>query len=71
MAPDMAVYLAMLELAGDHARHIFRITCTYYPHAMSEHVRDREEQVAADRRIRVLPPCRRLPSLSGPEADGR
>jgi hypothetical protein len=71
MAPDMAVYLAMLEMAGDHARHICRITCTYHPHAMSEHVRDRDEQIAADRRIRQLPPCRRLPSLSGPESDGR
>jgi glycosyltransferase involved in cell wall biosynthesis len=68
MAPDMAVYLAMLEMAGDHARHICRITCTYHPHAMSEHVRDREEQLAADRRIRRLPPCQPLASLVGDES---
>jgi glycosyltransferase involved in cell wall biosynthesis len=57
MAPDMAVYLAMLEMAGDHARHLYRITCTYHPHAMSEHIRDREAQLEADDRIRSLPPC--------------
>ena len=60
MAPDMAVYLAMLEMAGEHARHIYRITCTYHPHAMSEHVRDRAAQLAADERIRSLPPCQAL-----------
>ena len=64
MAPDMAVYLAMLEMAGDHARHVYRITCTYHPHAMSEHVRDREAQLAADERIRALPPCQPLEELT-------
>jgi len=63
MAPDMAVYLAMLELAGGHARHIYRITCTYHPHAMSEHIRDRAAQLAADQRIRALPPCQPLLAL--------
>jgi glycosyltransferase involved in cell wall biosynthesis len=63
MAPDMAVYLAMLEMAGEHARHIYRITCTYHPHAMSEHIRDRDAQLAADQRIRALPPCRALETL--------
>jgi hypothetical protein len=63
MAPDMAVYLAMLELAGGHARHIYRITCTYHPHAMSEHIRDRAAQLAADQRIRELPPCQPLLAL--------
>lgn len=66
MAPDTAVYLAMLEMAGVHSRHVYRITCTYHPHAMSEHVRDRSGQVAADRRIRTLPPCQPLRSLSSP-----
>jgi hypothetical protein len=64
MAPDMAVYLAMLEMAGEHARHIYRITCTYHPHAMSEHIRDRAAQLAADQRIRALPPCQPLIGLS-------
>ncbi len=64
MAPDMAVYLAMLEMAGKHARHIYRITCTYHPHAMSEHIRDRAGQLAADKRIRALTPCEPLRKLS-------
>jgi hypothetical protein len=68
MAPDMAVYLAMLEMAGEHARHIYRITCTYHPHAMSEHIRDREAQLAADERIRALPPCQPLGDLSSPSS---
>ncbi len=63
MAPDMAVYFAMLELAGNHARHIYRITCTYHPHAMSEHIRDREAQMAADGRIRSLPSLEALRSI--------
>ena len=64
MAPDMAVYLAMLEMAGDHARHLYRITCTYHPHAMSEHIRDRKAQLAADERIRALQPCQALGELA-------
>jgi hypothetical protein len=64
MAPDMAVYLAVLEMAGEHARHIYRITCTYHPHAMSEHIRDRAGQLAADKRIRALTPCKPLRKLS-------
>jgi hypothetical protein len=58
LAPDLAVYLAMLELAGEHARHVYRITCAYHPHAMSEHVRDRSGQLAAEARIRALPTLR-------------
>jgi hypothetical protein len=61
MAPDMAVYFAMLELAGRHVRHVYRITCTYHPHAMSEHVRDRTAQLAADERIRSVPSLAPLP----------
>jgi hypothetical protein len=64
----MAVYLAMLEMAGEHARHIYRITCTYHPHAMSEHVRDRSAQLEADQRIRSLPPCQPLRELSSPSS---
>jgi glycosyltransferase involved in cell wall biosynthesis len=62
-AQDMAVYLAMLELAGEHARHLYRITCTYNPHEMSDHFRDRYNQLAADERIRALPPCQALTTL--------
>jgi hypothetical protein len=59
----MAVYFAMLELAGRHARHVYRITCTYHPHAMSEHVRDRAAQMAADERIRAMTSLDQLSSL--------
>lgn len=69
---DMAVYLSMLELAGDHARHIHRITCQYHPHAKSDHIQARTEQLAADQRIRALTPCAPLtalkPSPSTPSA---
>ena len=64
LSQDIAVYLSMLEMAGDHACHIYRITCTYHPHAASDHVRDRTAQLAADRRIRLLTPCRPLESLA-------
>lgn len=63
LSQDMAVYLPMLELAGDRARHISRITCIYNPHAASDHVRARPAQVDAEKRIRALPPCQPLRSL--------
>ena len=64
LSQDMAVYLSMLEMAGDHARHIYRITCTYHPHAASDHIQARPAQLAAEARIRSLPPCRPLESLA-------
>jgi len=63
LSQDMAVYLSMLEMAGDHARHIYRITCTYHPHAASDHIRARPAQLAAEARIRSLPPCQPLQAL--------
>ena len=62
---DTAVYLPMLELAGDHAHHLHRITCTYNPHPASDHLQSRPAQLAADQRVRSLPQCRRLPALTG------
>jgi hypothetical protein len=64
LSQDMAVYLPMLELAGEHARHLHRITCTYNPHPTSDHLQSRLAQLAADRRIRGLKPYRPAASLA-------
>jgi len=51
-ADDVALYLWMLELAGDHARHLWRITCHYNFHEQTEYRLDREGQLERERRIR-------------------
>ena len=51
-ADDVALYLWMLELAGDHARHLWRITCLYNFHEHTEYRLDREGQLERERRIR-------------------
>jgi glycosyltransferase involved in cell wall biosynthesis len=51
-ADDVALYLWMLELAGDHARHLWRITCIYNFHEQTEYRLDREGQLDRQRRIR-------------------
>jgi glycosyltransferase involved in cell wall biosynthesis len=51
-ADDVALYLYMLELAGDHARHLWRITCLYNFHEQTEYHLDREGQLDRERRIR-------------------
>jgi glycosyltransferase involved in cell wall biosynthesis len=51
-ADDVALYLWMLELAGDHARHLWRITCFYNFHEQTEYRIDREGQLDRQRRIR-------------------
>jgi len=51
-ADDIALYLWMLELAGDHARHLWRITCLYNFHEQTEYRLDREGQLERERRIR-------------------
>ena len=63
MAQDMAVYLALLELGGHHARHLWRVTCCYNPHADSDHVRDRAGQLEVEARIRAMPRCAPLLEL--------
>ena len=52
-ADDVALYLWMLELAGQHAAHIWRITCVYNFHPMTEYRLDREGQLERQRRIRT------------------
>ena len=51
-ADDVALYLWMLELAGEHARHIWRITNLYNFHEQTEERLDREGQLVRERRIR-------------------
>ena len=51
-ADDIALYLWMLELAGDHAKHAWRITCVYNFHEETEYRLDREGQLERERRIR-------------------
>lgn len=65
LSQDVAVYLPMLELAGDHARHISRITCIYNPHGASDHIQSRAAQLAAGERIRALPASQPLLTLGG------
>jgi len=63
MAQDVAVYLAMLEMAGHRARHLYRITAAYNLHASSDEILDREEQLVVNRRIRAQTPFPALTSL--------
>lgn len=62
-ADDVAMYLWMLELAGDHARHLFRITYIYNFHEQTEYRVDREGQLARAQRIRQRAPARPLDRL--------
>jgi hypothetical protein len=64
LSQDMAVYLPMLELAGNHAKHLYRITCTYNLHAASDHMQARPAQLEAEQRIRETPSCQPLDELS-------
>jgi len=51
-ADDVALYLYMLELAGKHAVHIWRITCIYNFHPQTEYRLDRKGQLERQSRIR-------------------
>ena len=70
MAQDVAFGLAMLELAGHHARHLYRITYTYNFRALSDENLDRFRQVRAECSIRSMPRCRSLDRLHGLPYDG-
>jgi glycosyltransferase involved in cell wall biosynthesis len=52
-ADDVALYLYMLELAGAHALHIWRITCLYNFHPQTEYRLDRDGQLDRQSRIRM------------------
>lgn len=54
-ADDQALYLSLLELAGSHSRHIYRITCVYNFWESSHCYHESEKSVATAGRIRKLP----------------
>ena len=62
-ADDVALYLYMLELAGEHARHIWRITCLYNFHEETEYRLDREGQLQRAQRARLGERAESLVSL--------
>lgn len=62
-ADDVALYLWMLELAGDHARHLYRITCLYNFHERTEYRLDREGQLDRQQRIREAARAKPLDTL--------
>ena len=62
-ADDVALYFYMLELAGDHALHVWRITCLYNFHERTEFRLDREGQLERVSRIRSLTRAEALDAL--------
>ena len=62
-ADDIALYLWMLELAGNHARHLWRITCLYNFHEQTEYCLDREGQRDREARVRKGTRARALSEL--------
>lgn len=63
MAQDVAFGLAMLELAGHHARHLYRIMYTYNLRELSDESLDRRRQIVVESRVRSVPKCRPLARL--------
>ena len=63
-ADDVALYLWMLELAGEHARHVWRITCLYNFHGRTEYRLDRDGQLERERRIRNMVTAKPLDNIS-------
>ena len=63
-ADDQAIYLCMLELAGKHARHIYRITYVYNFHEMCEERIAKKEGLERVKRIRSQNKYAPLNSLS-------
>jgi glycosyltransferase involved in cell wall biosynthesis len=62
-ADDVALYFSMLELAGDHARHLWRITCLYNFHEQTEYRLDRDGQLDREDRIRNIAGAEALDTL--------
>jgi glycosyltransferase involved in cell wall biosynthesis len=62
-ADDQAIYLAMLELAGGHSRHLHRALYVYNFHEQSHAYGDGAGSEARARRIRQQPKYRPLESL--------
>ena len=68
-AVDHALYLPMLELAGWHSRHIYRIMYIYNFHENSLENTDKERQRQSAQKIRQMPPLQPLEELSGPAGE--
>ncbi len=62
-APDFSYHIALIELAGPHARHVYRIMCVYDFHENSELNVRRSEVEDCARRIRAMPKYEPLDSL--------
>jgi hypothetical protein len=62
-ADDQALYLALLELAGEHSRHIHRITYVYNYREASHAFQNNSRSVEIARRIRREQRCNPLGSL--------
>jgi glycosyltransferase involved in cell wall biosynthesis len=60
---DQAVYLPMLEMAGPHSRHLYRITYVYNFHPQSDENKNLPAQVEAASRIRSMPSYAELETL--------
>lgn len=63
-ADDQALYLALLELAGQHSRHLHRITYVYNYWQASHAFQDNSRSVEVARRIRQGRRCKPLVSLN-------
>lgn len=53
-ADDQAIYLGMLELAGQHSRHLNRVTCIYNFWEASHSFHDNDKSVSTAERIRQM-----------------
>ena len=62
-ADDQAIYLSMLELAGKHARHIYRTTYIYNYHEYADNRLDHAGSVDRETRIRQMKKYSSLDSL--------
>ena len=62
-ADDQAIYLSMLELAGKHARHIYRTTYIYNYHESADELLDYHGSVNRAARIRQMEKYSPLDSL--------
>ena len=62
-ADDQAIYLCMLELAGHHSRHLYRVSYVYNFRDISEENKDKEGGLNRVRRIRALPKYEPLKKL--------
>ncbi len=68
-ADDLAMYFAMLEMSGRHARHLYRITYVYNMTPQAELNIDRRANEERAARIRSMEPYPRLEKLVGRPSD--